>query len=585
MLSVILRGVAPLAVIVASVVRADDPPPPPPAVAPGPLAPAGYPSVDDVRARLREIAKAAGARGSVAQIATSREGRAIDVLTLGDQDLAKKQPAMLLVAGMDGVNLGSTEQLLAAIEATLRDNAKALDGMRVYAIAQANPDARAWAMANKRPRATNARVVDDDRDGASDEDAPRDLNGDGLVTLIRRVAPPGSGATHVVDAVDPRIVRGANKEKREVATHEVFVEGDDADRDGVVAEDATGGVDLDRNFSHRWPEFAADAGPYQLSEPEALGIAEFVRKHPDITTAVVFGRHDTLVNFPDTKDKDSTGRTPVAYLAEDHDLYRDFGKAWKESTKIEKSDGADLAGSLVLWLADHRGIAAVAANGWTRPEVPKPPEPPKDEPKEGEPKPEAPRPEATKETGDGEQSAWLALSEKVYSAGFAPWTAFKHPVYGDCEIGGFVPFFRESPTLAQARDLGARTAPFIAALAAKRSAIDASEPKFTALADGLAKIEFRVVNSGTMATTTEMGRITGVVPPVIVRLIDPSTGKGLSPEAVLSGQPVNKLARVAAAEAREFTWIVRLPAGGAVQIATSGPTFDTITRTAKGASK
>jgi hypothetical protein len=43
---------------------------------------------------------------------------------------------------------------------------------------------------------------------------------------------------------------------------------------------------------------------------------------------------------------------------------------------------------------------------------------------------------------------------------------------------------------------------------------------------------------------------------------------------------VNKIDRLPASESREFTWIVRLPAGGAVDIATSGPTFDTIIRTA-----
>ena len=105
-----------------------------------------------------------------------------------------------------------------------------------------------------------------------------------------------------------------------------------------------------------------DIGRRRERARESLGVAafaRFVRDHPEITSAVVFGRHDTLVNFPDTKDKDSTGRTPVAYLAEDHAIYRDFAKLWKESTKIEKSEQADLAGSLVLWLADHRGIAAV----------------------------------------------------------------------------------------------------------------------------------------------------------------------------------------------------------------------------------
>jgi len=582
MLPVILRcALAPLLLIVASNTRADDPPPPPrPVVEPGPMAPAAFPAPDAVRDRMQAVAKSMQGRASLVTIATSREGRAVQALVIGDQDMKRKMPAMLLVAGMDGVQLGSTEQLLGALEAALRDNPKLVESMRVYAIPEANPDARAWAMKNKHPRATNARVVDDDHDGAADEDAPTDTNGDGAVTTIRRVAPPGERATHVIDAVDARIVRPANKDKGEVATHQVFVEGGDRDEDGFASEDAVGGVDLDRNFPHRWPEFASDAGPYPLSEPETLGIAKFVRDHADITTAVVFGRHDTLVHFPDTKDKDSTGRTPVAYLAEDHDLYREFGKLWKESTKIEKSDQADLAGSLLLWLADHRGIAAVAANGWTRPEVPKQPEPKEGEPKEGEPKEGEPKQETPKETGDGEQSAWLTLSEKVYRGGFIEWKPAQHPFYGACEIGGFAPFFRESPTIAQARDLGARTAPFLTALAAKRARIEASEPKVTPLANGLAKIEFRIVNAGNMPTVTEMGRITGVVPPMIVRLVDPKSGKGLVPESVLSGRPVNKIDRLPASESREFTWIVRLPAGGAVDIATSGPTFDTITRTA-----
>ena len=573
---------------------------PPSTVAPGEIAPAGYPATDAIAERLAAAAKLAPGRGTIARIAVSREGRAIDALLLGNPDMSRRMPALLLVAGMDGVNLGSTEQCLAALEATLRDHPELLESMRIYAIPQANPDARAAAIATRHPRATNARVVDDDRDGSSDEDGPSDLNGDGIIARIRRIAPPGETATHVVDPVDPRIVRPANRDKDELATHQVFAEGGDKDLDGQFAEDGAGGVDLDRNFPHRWPEFAADAGPFPMSEPESLGIARFVRDHPEITSAVVFGRHDTLVNFPDTKDKDSTGRTPVAYLAEDHAIYRDFAKLWKESTKIEKSEQADLAGSLVLWLADHRGIAAVAANGWTRPEVPKPPEakpgettpgettPGETTPgdaKNGDAKSPAPTPDTPKETGDAEQSAWLALAEKVYRGGFVPWTAFDHPVYGACEIGGFAPFLRASPTIAQARELGTRTAPFIAALAAKRARIEASEARFTPLADGLAKVEFRIANTGSMPTVTEMGRISGVVPPVIVRLVDPATGKGLAPELVLSGRPVNRIDRLPATESREYTWIVRLPAGGAVDIATSGPFFDTITRTAKGASK
>lgn len=542
----------------------------PTVVGPGPLAPRGYPSPDTASDRLLNLANGAIGRSSIAPIAVSREGRAIGALILGNQDFSKKLPALLLVGGMDGVNLASTEQVCAAVSQVLRDHPALLDSMRIYAIPEANPDARAWAIAQGTPRATNARQVDDDRDGALDEDPPFDFTGEGQCVTMRRVAPAGETATHLIDAVDPRILRVANKDKGERATHEVTIEAIDHDLDGKLGEDAIGGTDLDRNFPHRWAEFAIDAGPYPLSEPESMGIARFVRDHPDIVSAVVFGRHDTLVNFPDTKDKDSTGRTPMVYLAEDHAVYRDFAKLWKDSTKLEKSETRDLAGSLVLWLADHRGIAAVAANGWSRPEVPK---------VEAVAVEGAPAPTPAKETGDAEQAAWLEVSDKLYgSEGFIPWAPHTHAIWGDVEIGGFAPFFRVSPTWAQANVLSDTTAKFIIALCAKAPAIEVSEPRITALANGLAKVQLRVTNIGSMATTTEMGRTTSVIPPMVVRLINHETNAAIAPSDVLSGRPVNKIERLAPGASQEYSWLVRMPATGALDIAVSGPTFDTITR-------
>jgi hypothetical protein len=103
------------------------------------------------------------------------------------------------------------------------------------------------------------------------------------------------------------------------------------------------------------------------------------------------------------------------------------------------------------------------------------------------------------------------------------------------------------------------------------------------LADGLARIDFRVTNAGTIATTTEMGRITDVVPPVVVRLL--VDGKPLSPEAVLAGRPVEKLPRIEASASREFSWIVRLPASGAVDVSVAGPFFDEIRMRTNGGAK
>ena len=133
------RGLATLILLLAASSAPADPPkdtPAPPAerapakdpaTEPGPLAPADYPATASVHPRLVELAKRAGARGSVVQVATSRGGQPVHALVLGDQDMTRRRPAMLLVAGLDGSNLASTEQLLAALDAALRDDPKLLD--------------------------------------------------------------------------------------------------------------------------------------------------------------------------------------------------------------------------------------------------------------------------------------------------------------------------------------------------------------------------------------------------------------------------------------------------------------------------
>jgi len=554
------------AIAAAPAAAADDPPSQPPPLAPatrGTLAPEGFADPDLIGTRLLGIASAAGARAEVVQIGASREGRPLLLLSIGPVDRAAKVPEILVIGGMDAVQLASPDQVLATAEALQRlaastdpanTNAGLLDRVRFHLVALANPDARAAAIARKVPVATNAREVDDDRDAERNENGPSDLDGDGRITTIRRPAPPGRPASVLADSVDPRIVRAANGDKGERATHEIFTEGLDSDGDGRIAEDGPGGVDLDRNFPHRWPEFAPEAGPMPLSEPETMALARFVRDHPAITVAVVFGRHDTLAAFPDTKDKDSTGRTPLVYLAEDHGLYRDFAKVWKDSTKIERSNSADLAGSFVLWLANHRGIAAVAANGFARPSLPPPPE--------GTPPPP--------ETGDGEQAAWLAVSDTLAEGrGFAPWRAFSHPTLGEVEIGGFAPFFRESPTASETTALAGASANFVVALAEKQPKLEVSDPQVTRLASGLTRITLRVTNTGTLPTVTEMGRVTGVVPPIVVRL-------ALAPDAVLDGRPVEKIDRLAPGRSRDFDWTVR--SDGPVDISVTAPFEGPITR-------
>jgi hypothetical protein len=246
----------------------------------------------------------------------------------------------------------------------------------------------------------------------------------------------------------------------------------------------------------------------------------------------------------------------MVYHPDDHGLYREMAKLWKDTTKIERSANHDLAGSLVLWLANHRGIAAVAANGWSRPELPKPPE--------GSPAPP--------ETGDPDSAAWLAVSDALYvGAAFRPWTAFDHPTLGKVEIGGFAPFFRESPNAEQADALAKASGAFVAALAERQPQLDVSDAAVTALADGLLRVELRITNTGAVPTATAMSAIADVAPPIIVRV-------PVKPEAVLSGRPVEKIERLAPGESREFTWLLRADSKEPLAVSVTGAWFDPISR-------
>ena len=70
--------------------------------------------------------------------------------------------------------------------------------------------------------ATNARPMDDDRDGLVDEDGPEDLNGDGFITVMRRAEP---GGEWMVDPQDDRLLKKADPLKGERGEYALYVEG------------------------------------------------------------------------------------------------------------------------------------------------------------------------------------------------------------------------------------------------------------------------------------------------------------------------------------------------------------------------
>jgi len=509
-------------------------------------------------AEMRQIVLSDRGHASISIIGKSWTGLPIEVVSLSENVMdADKKPAILLVAGLDGSRPSSVAIAVAAMKKILADQ-PALQASTFYLIPCANPDAYIDTFMPSDSRANrNARPVDEDRDGLSDEDPPRDLNGDGAITQIRRLNPPASDpATHMLDPADVRLMRMPDATKDQRATYSMYVEGLDSDHDGLIAEDDFGGVDIDRNFPHRWPEFDPAAGRYQLSEPESQALANFVLAHPRIIAAMVIGRWDNLVKTPDAQARDATGKTPLALDSLDKATWEEMGRLWREVSKQTRSQECDPSGSFALWLYAHRGIPTFATQAWGRPDasaLPPPPPPPPNADGSAATAP-APAPAAADKPADEEAAAWLAWSDRDQGGrGFLPWTPFEHPTLGHVEIGGFRSGFRSDPPAGEIARLGDSVASFLAELSKRQPKLVMRNITSRMTGAGVFEIEAEIVNEGWLATACAMGRANRQPDPIIVR-ISPTK------DHILSGQRVTIIDGITGAGGRRaFRWIVQSP--------------------------
>ncbi|MCA9310354.1 MAG: hypothetical protein KDA21_04060, partial [Phycisphaerales bacterium] len=306
-------------------------------------------------------------------IGASGEGRPIHLLRVGSGE--PTAGALLIVAGLDGRHRVGSEAALALAGRLAEMWDELPEGRVVYIIPAANPDNAAWQLDGAHPTEDFGGVFvafDDDRDRRIDEDGPQDLNGDGVITMMRVADPPiGSGLvrTHVIDEDEPRLMREPKSAEGESPTHALLIEGRDVDGDGRIGEDGRGGVLLNHNFPYRWPEHVDDAGQHQLSQPESLALVRWMLEHDEITTVLVYGPDDTLVSTPVAGKTDDTRRVPLGILDEDKAVYEMIGARFKEITGIQKGGDADLPGSLLGWSYAQFGAFTFGTSVWVRPDL------------------------------------------------------------------------------------------------------------------------------------------------------------------------------------------------------------------------
>lgn len=436
--------------------------------------------------RVRKLDEKEGV--TVTTLATSPGGRHVHAIAIGPDS----RPAILIV----GIHRAGSELALALAE-TLAPN----DACTYYVIPRPNPDA---LEETRRERGGNDRRSDIDRDGDVGEDPPDDLNGDGLITMMRVEDETGEWTEH---AENPRILVKAEREKNQKGRWALHVEGRDDDGDEAFNEDAGDGVDFNRNFPHRYPAYEAGAGPNAVSEPESRGVADFAFDHPNIAVVYVLTPEDNLVKLWEAGD-DGRPRTKLA--TKDKPIYEYVAGEYKKAIGVEKApDPPAGAGSFSEWAYFQFGRWTFASRGAYLPE------------------------------GD---------EAKLGDDAFVAWTQVEHPDFPGrrVEVGGFKPYAKFG-----AGDVEKHRA-FVESLAGWLPSVALDDLKVEPLGGGVFRVTATAVNSGYLPTMSEMGRVNGKPYPLQMAIALPEGASLLTGDARVRLEPLGGNGGKA-----EVSWVVR----------------------------
>jgi hypothetical protein len=198
----------------------------------------------------------------------------------------KLNPAVLVVANMEGNTPLGTEAAVHLVESIIGEKGH-YESLTWFILPSGNPDASARFFTKPLYKETrNDLAVNDDLDDQTDEDGYNDLDGNGLITMMRVKAPDGEWTPVISDS---RLMKKADPAKGEKGIYKLYTEGIDDDKDGKYNEDVPGGTNAGLNFPHLFKFFVPENGLFPGSAPETYGLMRFVFNHPEIAMTFSFG--------------------------------------------------------------------------------------------------------------------------------------------------------------------------------------------------------------------------------------------------------------------------------------------------------
>ncbi len=555
-----------------------------------PLAAAGqsftpYRTHSALAGELRALAAAHPSRTQLVTIATSPDGRPIVALRIGAGADVATRPALLVLANAHGPHLvGSEVAVVTArrmLEAYGRDSAitRTLDRSTIWFIPRLNPDAaEAMFGAPRWERTANGTAWDDDRDQATDEDGPDDLNGDGMITSMRIADPNGDW---IADSAESVLMRRADPARGEVGRWRVVGEGRDNDNDERHGEDGAGGTDINRNFAHAYAHHGAEAGLHPFSAPESRGLAEFVVAHPEIAAVYVLGPQDNMIRpwefraatgIAGAATGTSAGGPLTSILRADEQTFADVSRRFQRITGLTRGPAATSgAGDILSHFYYVFGRWSFGSRAWWAPE------PPDTGLRGGGP---ARATAAATAAGGSDPLAderkalrWYRSIGGTGVPAFTPWT--KVGLGSDsAEVGGFHPGALLNPPAGTPLDSTlAQQHRFITELAGMLPKVALRDVKVESLGDGVWRVGVEVANEGTLASTTSLASRLRM--PRGLRLeLDPRGG------TLLSGDRIQVVPQVAGAgRSTRRTWTVAAPRGATMTLSVGSPVTGSASQT------
>jgi hypothetical protein len=354
----------------------------------------------------------------------SFQGKDLWVMTITDTKVgnADKKPAMYIDGNIHSNEIQGSEfalytaWYLAEMYASGNKTIQSLLAEKTFYIAPTiNPDARDnflhQANTPNSPR-TGMLPIDNDRDGQTNEDGFDDLDNDGHIVMMRRKNVNGR---YKVDPTDSRrMILVGNDEKGEYEL--LGSEGIDNDGDGFVNEDGEGAYDPNRDWGWNWqPNYIQNgAYKYPFSIPENRAVVDFVMKHPNIAAAQSYHNNGGMIlRGPGAIEDMDT------YNAQDVKVYDDLGKKGEEILPgyrylVVYKDLYSVFGGELDWFYGGRGIYTFSNELWTGYSM------------------------YNKPNGEDSQAQLYSFDKDLLMKdAFIDWHSFKHPTYGDIEIGGF----------------------------------------------------------------------------------------------------------------------------------------------------